>query len=700
MGESIVVGIDLGTTNSAIAYINDFGRPEVLLNGEGKRITPSVIQLRADGTTLVGEVAKLEMALEKENTAHFFKRDMGKSVFYEYHGRTYTPVDLSAELLKQLKQDAESALNKEIQRAVITVPAYFHDGPRVATREAGEKAGLEVVQMINEPTAAALAYGPKQNGKEEVVMVYDLGGGTFDISLVLVSPGTIEVIGTDGKHTLGGKDWDDRLLEHLCEQFEQCQGVNPLDDPHAFQDLLIRAEEAKKALSSRTSAIVPINCHGRVDRIEITREQFEMLTSDLLSQTEMLMNKVLEESGYDYSRIASVLMVGGSTRMPACQELVRRVTGRSPNNSVNPDECVALGAALQGAHYDETGVRGMTYQRLPAGAKGSVGGLMIRRSVQDVMSHSMGMIAVSADRDRYLNSILIPKNHHIPCSEVRPYKVRTIEGIDNKTSVYVSQGEGEDLGNCTFVGKYVISDIGHDKKDAILDISYEYDRSGVVSVSATEKKSGRTLAVKKEPVPEDMSWIYKSPMELAKVAHKTVYLVIDVSGSMSDKPLLEAKQAIHKFVESSDLANTSIGIIAFSDRAYDIVEATQDGRKLLSGAESLSIDGGTSEPLTYVFSKLKQWKGPRYCVVLTDGQWSGQDRAIKVSKEMHKEGIEIVAIGFGSAEEDFLRKIATSDQSAMLVDNGDLTSTFENIAQVLVEGGSETPGSVLFFRRR
>ncbi|HEY0546005.1 MAG TPA: Hsp70 family protein [Pyrinomonadaceae bacterium] len=697
MGKSIVVGIDLGTTNSAIAYINEFGRPEVLANSEGKKITPSVVQLRADGSALVGEAAKLELALEKENTAHFFKRDMGTPVFYEYHGRSYTPVDLSAELLKQLKLNAEAALNTEIRRAIITVPAYFYDGPRVATREAGEKAGLEVVQIINEPTAAALAYGLKQSGREEVVLVYDLGGGTFDITLVRISPEAIEVIGTDGKHTLGGKDWDDRLLEHLCEQFEQRQGVNPLDDPYAFQELLLRAEEAKKALSSRASTIVPINCHGRMDRIEVTREQFESLTGDLLSQTQTLMNKVLEETGYDYSRVGSVLMVGGSTRMPACQELVRRLTGQAPNASVNPDECVALGAALQGAQYDESSAKGMTYQ--PAQAE-RAGGLMMRRSVQDVMSHSMGMIAVSADGNRYLNSILIPKNQHIPCSEVRPYKVRTRDGVDNKTSVYVTQGEGEDLGNCSFVGKYVISNIAHDKKDAILNISYEYDRSGVVSVSATEKKSGRTLAVKKEPVPEDMTWIYKSPKELAKVAHKTIHLVIDVSGSMSGQPLEEAKQAIHKFIKSSDLANTSIGIIAFSDNAYNIVEATQDGRKLSSGADSLSIDGGTSEPLTYVFAKLKQWKGLRYCVVLTDGQWSGQDRAISVSQEMRKEGIEIIAIGFGSADEDFLRQIATSDQSAMLVGSGDLTSTFENIAQVLVEGGGESFASGLFFRRR
>ncbi|HEY0378372.1 MAG TPA: Hsp70 family protein [Pyrinomonadaceae bacterium] len=697
---SSLVGIDLGTTNSAIAHINALGRAEVLPNGEGKKVTPSVVQICADGSTLVGEAAKLEMALEKENTAHFFKRDMGTPIVYEYHGRTYSPVDLSAEVLKQLKSDAEAALGTEVMRAVITVPAYFHDGPRVATREAGEKAGFEVAQIINEPTAAALAYCLKQADHEEVVMVYDLGGGTFDITLVRISPDSIEVIGTDGNHTLGGKDWDDRLLEYLCEEFERRQGINPLDDPYAFQELLIRAEEAKKALSARSNTVVPINCQGRMDRIEVTRERFENLTGDLLSQTEMLMNKVLEETAYDYSRVSSVLMVGGSTRMPACQDLIRRLTGKAPNTSVNPDECVALGAAIQGASYDGD-ERSLTYRQSPAG-----GGLIMRRTVQDVMSHSMGMAAVSADGSRYINSILIPKNQHIPCREVRPYKVRTREGANNSTSVYVAQGEGDDLGNCSFVGKYVISGIAHDKKDAVLNISYEYDRSGVVSVSASEKKSGRGLTVTKEPVPEDMSWIYKSPKELAVAAHKTIYLAVDLSGSMSGQPLEEAKRAVNSFIHNSDLSHTSIGLISFSDEVRIDQKATQNGRSLCSAVSSWAINGNglgygnSAQPFDSALAELGDVKGPRYFVVLTDGVWSYQEKAIERARACHKAGIEIIAIGFGGADQNFLQSIATSDQSAMLVGSGDLISTFENIAQVLVEGGGDSFASGLFLRRR
>src|ERR1044072_741288 len=278
MTKEYVLGIDLGTTNCAVAYINSYGKAEIIPNGDGKRITPSVVQVRADGSAIVGEAAKQEIAFEKENTAHFFKRDMGTDASYDFHGRYYTPIDLSAEILKQLKAGAEDFLQTEIRKAVITVPAYFHDKPRVATRQAGEQAGLEVLQLINEPPAAAIAYGFTRSDKEEVVMVYDLGGGTFDISLVKIAGGAIEVIGTDGDHYLGGKNWDDALVEFLCEEFEKRRGFDPRDELFTFQDLLVRAEDAKKALSTRTSTAVVINCRGQMERIEITREEFESRT--------------------------------------------------------------------------------------------------------------------------------------------------------------------------------------------------------------------------------------------------------------------------------------------------------------------------------------------------------------------------------------------------------------------------------------
>jgi molecular chaperone DnaK len=691
MRKEHILGIDLGTTNSAVAYINSYDKAEVIPNDDGKRITPSVVQVRPDGSTVVGEVAKQEMAFEKENTAHFFKRDMGTDASYEFHGRYYTPTDLSAEILKKLKADVESFLQTEVRRAVITVPAYFLDKPRVATRQAGEQAGLEVLQMINEPTAAAISYGVNRSGNQEVVLVYDLGGGTFDISLVKVAGEDIQVIGSDGDHFLGGKNWDDALLAYLCGEFEKRRGFDPQDEPFTFQDLLVRVEDAKKALSSKSSTAVVINCRGQMERIEITRDIFESLTSDLLTQTERSVERVLNETGYDFSQIGSVLMVGGSTRMPACHALIQKLTGKTPNTSVNPDECVALGAAIQCLEYEGSPA--------PQGKRFS----LPQSRIRDVISHSLGMVAVAPDGDSYTNSILIPKNNSIPCREVRPYQARTSETTDIKTSVFVTQGESENLEDCSFVGKYVISQIPFEKNGkSVVDISYEYDRSGTVQVFALHRKTQKALPVAQETLPEDMSWVFQSPKALIP-AHKTIYLAVDLSGSMSGKPLQNAKAAMQGFTQNSDLAHTSIGVIAFADEVQLSLAASQNAKKILRAIDSLEVGlggGNSGQPFDTAFTQLQGLKDVRVLVVLTDGIWSHQSVAVERAKRCHGAGIEVVAIGFGSADEKFLKQIATSDQSILLGGSGELTAAFENIAQVLVESEEGAGLSGLLLRRR
>lgn len=690
MSADLVVGIDLGTTNSAIAHIDARGRGEVLPNADGSKITPSVVQIRADGTTLIGAAAKEEVVLAQEHTAHFFKRDMGTSAVYQYRSRSYTPTDLSAAILEKLRRDAEAALGTPVRRAVITVPAYFQDAARIATRVAGERAGLEVVQIINEPTAAALAYGFKQTDRDETILVYDLGGGTFDISLVRVSPQVIQVIGTDGNHHLGGKDWDDRLVQHLCEEFRRRHRIDPLDEPYGFQELLIRAEDAKKALSERQKAVVSINCQGTMDRLEINRGQFEALTADLLAQTELLLAKVLEETRHQLAQVSAVLMVGGSTRMPMCGELIKRLTGRAANTTVNPDECVAIGAAIQGLDYVEA-------RRVPSGLR------LRRERAQDVMSHSMGMIAVSADGERHVNSVLIPRNQAVPCREVRPYQVRTRDDGANTVSVFVTQGEGNDPDNCTYVGKYVVRGVTHaGKGPAVLDLAYAYDRSGVVTVAATERATGRALEVVKEVVPDDMSWVARSPKERA-VAHKVVYLAVDLSGSMSGQPLVDARRAVRGFIENSDLAHTSIGLMSFADRVHVDQDATQDGRLLARAADGWAIGavGGANEahPFTEALARLAPTTGRRYLVVLTDGVWSCQAAAERGARACASNGIEVIALGFGGADEDFLRRIASADQAALYASSAELSAAFENIAQELMATDGAGPGRGLLGRR-
>lgn len=576
MSEETLVGIDLGTTNSAIAVVASPDRVEVLPNAEGAKTTPSVVQIRPDGSTIVGELARRELVLEKERTALFFKRDMGTSSVYEYGGRCWTPTDLSVEVLKKLKADAENYLHRAVRKAVITVPAYFQDAARVATQNAGERAGLEVLQIINEPTAAALAYGFRHVQREETLLVYDLGGGTFDITLVHVGPDGIRVIGTDGNHHLGGKDWDDCLVQHLCEKFRGRHGADPLDDPSTYQELVLRAEEARKALSASLKASVSINFMGRMERIEVTRDELESLTRDLLGQTEILMGKVLEETGYSYSQIAGVLMAGGATRMPACRALVQRLSGKPPNTAVNPDECVAIGAAVQASVY--------------AHPEASGGKLAWRGEIQDVMSHSMGMIAISADGRRYVNSILIPKNRTIPCRETRPFQARTRKKENNSIAVYVTQGESEDPADCSYVGKYTIRELPHEASGvAIVDIAYEYDRSGVVHVSATDRGQGNPMPIEKEVHLGDTSWVLRPPQEAAHGEHKTVYAAVDLSGSMAGKPLEDVQAAVQGFIENVDLAHTSIGLISFADSVVVDQQASQNAKSLLRAVSAWQI---------------------------------------------------------------------------------------------------------------
>jgi molecular chaperone DnaK (HSP70) len=671
MDES-VFGIDLGTTNSVIATLDETGRPVIVRNAEDQLITPSVVQIREGGDTLVGEAARRELALEMENTARFFKRDMGTPASYVYRGREWTPLALSAEVLKKLKRDAEARLRVVVRRAVVTVPAYFQDGARVATREAGRLAGLEVIQVVNEPTAAAIAYGLK--ARDETVLVYDLGGGTFDISLVLVTPGAVEVVGTDGNHNLGGKDWDDRLAQYICQEFRRRHGVDPLDDAYAFQEILARTEEAKCRLSSALKTVVAVNCGGRMDRIEVSRDMLDALTRDLLAQTETLIEKVLEETRYDYSRVSGILLVGGSTRMPACRELVRRLSGREPNTTLNPDECVAAGAAIQAAEH-----------RRDASL-----GLARRMRIDDVMSHSMGMIAVSAAGDRYLNSILIPKNKRIPCREVRPYLAHTRPGGENSISVYVTQGESEDPADCSFVGKYVIGQVPHGKSGrTVLDIAYEYDRSGVVSVSATARGNADPLPVRKETELGDMAWVLGAPREAAPATHKTIYAAVDLSGSMSGEPLNNARRAMLEFVARLDLAHTSVGLISFADKVRVDQTAVHDARALERAAAAWKIGplgyGNAADPFADALRLLGDIPGERFLVVLTDGVWAHPPHAESEAKRCHKAGIAVIAIGFGSADEGFLRRIASADTAALFVAGKDLAATFGDIAQVLVE---------------
>lgn len=676
------VGIDLGTTFSVVAWINPAGQPEVIADDAGNVLTPSVIHFGPDGPVVGIEAKELQAGGEQDVTS-FFKRFMGDTNYHaEFGGRSYSPVDLSALVLKHLVAVAQKRIGRPVSKAVITVPAYFTNVQREATIQAGREAGLEVLSIISEPTAAAWAYGVRPTTHPQTVLVYDLGGGTFDVSVVRISDAENVVLGTEGDDRLGGKDWDDRIYRHVAGCFEAEFGEEPPDE--ALNELLVKAENAKKALSARANVDVSVRLRNRSGSYRISREQFEAMTEDLVQRTELMTKQLLDDIGLDWTRIDNVLLVGGSTRMPMVREALHQMSGKVPLATINPDEAVALGAAIQAAEDVQ--------------AAGGQSGFALagRRKSIDAISHSLGMIAVNNDSSRYLNSIIIRKNQPIPATHTRPYKLRTNRSGQIRLEVYMTQGEVEDPLSCAYLGKYVLTgSCPGAGGESVLDVTYSYDRNGVVQVLAVDRASRQPLTVSVEPLPEDVPARFGLPPAAESVReHLTVYLAFDVSGSMSGEPLRAAQKAAHAFVNNCDISITSVGLISFSDSVHVDAEACQNVKTIERAIDGLVCGrtgyGNDTDPFDELRRRLDDQKGRRFAIVLADGVWSHQDEAVRKAVKCHELGVEVVGIGFGGADAAFLRKISTSDENSIFTDLSRLEEAFSSIAQEITEGKSRS----------
>ncbi len=682
---SPVVGIDLGTTNSAVAHVGLDGRPVVLRNRLGQPTTPSVICFR-EGRAIVGQEAKDFQAAGEPNVAAFFKRQMGHENFvFRVEGNDFSAVDLSAIVLKSLKEDAECSLGQPVSQAVITVPAYFRNPEREATIAAGKLAGLEIMQIINEPTAAAVAYGIRGSNHRQKLMVYDLGGGTFDVTLLDFGPEEIRILASAGDHELGGKDWDDRIVQFLACRFEAEHGSDPFESVESLSDLLVRAEEVKRQLSARERAGISLVHEGKRARFELDRSMFEEMTADLMERTIELCRQVLSEQSIAASSVDGVLLVGGSSRMPMVHRFIEQAFGKPALTGVNVDEAVALGAAITSHELLRRAETGNLCFSLP----GKV------RTV-DVTNHSLGMIAINDDKSAYVNTIILPKNLEIPCRQVRPYQHRTRAGRVNSLEVYVTQGESSSPRDVAYVGRYLLEGITHVSGGmAVIDIEYSYDASGTVQVGATLRQSGIPLHVSVKPLPQDVpARFLRQPEATSEVAHVTAYLAFDLSGSMSGQPIEEAKKAARGFLKNTDLGHCSIGIVAVADTVNITLNACQDARKIESAIEALAVGevgyGNSGQPFSDLRLALAEVGGPRFVITLADGVWSNQDIAIAAAKECHVAGIESIAVGFGSADRQFLKAIASADEGSFFTTVGGLVETFSTIAQVLTESGSSS----------
>ncbi|QLG62363.1 molecular chaperone DnaK [Halorarum salinum] len=473
MASDKILGVDLGTTNSAFAVMEG-GDPEIIVNAEGDRTTPSVVAFSDDGERLVGKPAKNQAVQNPDRTVQSIKRHMGEEDYaVEIDGEEYTPEQLSAMILQKIKRDAEEYLGDDVEKAVITVPAYFNDKQRQATKDAGEIAGFEVERIVNEPTAASMAYG-LDDDSDQTVLVYDLGGGTFDVSVLDLGGGVYEVVATNGDNDLGGDDWDEAVIDHLAEEFGNEHGIDLREDRQALQRLKDAAEEAKIELSSRKQTSINLPFITATDsgpvhlETELTRATFESLTSDLVERTVGPTEQALSDAGYDADDIDEVILVGGSTRMPQVQDQVEELVGQEPKKNVNPDEAVALGAAIQGGVLS-----------------GDVDDLVLL----DVTPLSLGIEVKGGLFER-----LIDKNTTIPTEESKVFTTAAA----NQTSVQVRvfQGEREIAEENELLGEFQLSGIPPAPAGTPqIEVSFNIDENGIVNVEAEDQGSGNAESI-------------------------------------------------------------------------------------------------------------------------------------------------------------------------------------------------------------
>ena len=598
---SKIIGIDLGTTNSCVAVMEG-GKPVVIANTEGSRTTPSVVAFTKTGERLIGEPAKRQAVTNADKTVSSIKRHMGSDYRVTIDGKRYSPQEISAMILQKLKADAESYLGEKVTEAVITVPAYFNDAQRQATKDAGKIAGLDVKRIINEPTAAALAYG-LDNEKEQKIMVYDLGGGTFDVSVIEIGDGVIEVLATAGDNHLGGDDFDDKLTQYMIDEFRRMEGIDLSNDKMAMQRLKEAAEKAKKELSSAATTninlpFITATAEGpKHFDMNLSRAKFDELTSDLVERTVVPVQRALSDAGITASELGKVLLVGGSTRIPAVQDKVKQLTGKEPSKSLNPDECVAIGASIQGGKL--------------AGDSGAGDILLLDVTPLTLSIETMGGIATH----------LIERNTTIPTKHSQIFST----AADNQTAVDINvvQGERQFAKDNKSLGRFQLDGIAPAPRGIPqIEVTFDIDANGIVNVSAKDLGTGKEQhititagsnmsdaeidkAVKEAAEFEAQDKKRKEGIEARNDADAMVFQTEKALKEVGDKVSADDKAKVQAEIDSlkAILERTNIDNLSDAD-----VDALKDGKQKLmdaaqtvftkmyeaAGANAQGAQGGTS----------------------------------------------------------------------------------------------------------
>ncbi len=502
--QNVVLGIDLGTTYSAVAFVDENGEAKIIPNDKNDRITPSVVFFENENNIVVGQNAKDESELSPDKVVSFVKRNMGNKkditnedgMPYKMFGRVYAPEEISAQILMKLKQDAEKFFGGiQIKDAVITVPAYFNDSQKTATKDAGRLAGLNVVQLINEPTAAAISYAIKSSSFGKRLFVFDLGGGTFDITILDYkmdgAEKVIDVIDSDGDSRLGGKDWDDVIIKYAQNQFVQEHGERVDTDAEGLADLRLKVEKAKKGLSERDRISFVVNAHGNKSKIELSREKFEELSSELLEQTETLCQILIDRNNFRWSDIDTILLVGGSTRMPMVKRMLTTISGKEIRDDlVQPDECVALGAALKGGMIS---IAQNDSYLSPAAAR-ELGSVV----TNDILSKSIGIKTLDTTTNQHVMSFILKRQEKIPASRTMGYE--TVAEGQSGMNIDVREGESETPDNCHTLGMQVLKFNRPMPKGSPVDVTFSMDTSGLLNIHALDRTDNAEIRFKVERV--------------------------------------------------------------------------------------------------------------------------------------------------------------------------------------------------------
>ena len=551
-----IIGIDLGTTNSCVAVMEG-GKPTVITNAEGMRTTPSVVAFTKTGERVIGEPAKRQAVTNAEKTIASIKRHMGTDYKVQIDGKAYSPQEISAMILQKLKSDAENYLGEKVTEAVITVPAYFNDAQRQATKDAGKIAGLDVKRIINEPTAAALSYG-LDNEEEQKIMVYDLGGGTFDVSIIEIGDGVIEVLSTAGDNKLGGDDFDNVITQYMLDEFKKQEGVDLSTDKMAMQRLKEAAEKAKKELSSATTTNINLPFITATDEgpkhfdMNLTRAKFDELTAHLVERTAGPVNSALNDAGMTASELSKVLLVGGSTRIPAVQDKVQQLTGKEPFKGINPDECVAIGASVQGGKL--------------AGEAGAGDILLLDVTPLSLSIETMGGVATR----------LIERNTTIPTKKSQIFS--TAEDNQSAVDINVVQGERQFAKDNKSLGRFRLDGIAPARRGVPqIEVTFDIDANGIVNVSAKDLGTGKeqhiTITAGSNMSDEDIDKAVKEAAEF-EAADKKRKEAIDARNE-ADSIVFQTEKALEEAGDKVDPTEKAAVEADLKD-LKDLVEATKD----------------------------------------------------------------------------------------------------------------------------